>query len=112
MLFKKISSEEYHDLAEEKNVTSWDARCHLANEMQEIIRALEHLAMLAVADKNTVTRLIDAVESLMWNNVSLTAQLSDAMNLNLEMYKKININPSEEPEDKITAENAKIKGVF
>ena len=59
--------------------------------MQEIGGELNHLAVVAVADKNIITILTKKFESLTQNNVSLTAQLRYAMKLNPKMDKKLNL---------------------
>ena len=84
-IFIQVFAEEYHDLVEETKVTSGETRFYLANAMQEIGGALEHLAIVSVADKDAFTRLSEAVEALTQNNVSLTAQISNATKMNLEM---------------------------
>ena len=43
--------------------------------------------MVAVADKDVINKLTKTVEALMQTNVSLTAQLSHSINMNLEMSK-------------------------
>ena len=68
---------------EDTKVTTGDAGFHLDNAMKEIVGALEHIAMAARSDKETFTKLTEAVEQLTKNNVSLTTQLSDSMNIKL-----------------------------
>ena len=70
--FKQVFVEEYHDLVEETKVTNRDSNFHSAYSMQDIVGALEHLAMAEVANKYIVTKLIEAVEILTRNNASLT----------------------------------------
>ena len=77
-------AEEYHDLVEETKVTNGDVGFHSANAMQYIGRALEHLTMALVADKDIVTKLIEAVEAITGNNASLMTQLSDTMKKSLD----------------------------
>ena len=70
--------------------------------MQYIGEAINHIAMTAVADKDIVTKLTEAVEVLTRNNASLTTQLSNAMTINLDMAKKLNLEATQaqKPEDK------------
>ena len=70
--FKTIFAEEYHELVEETNVNTGDASFHLANAIKEIWVAIKHLSMAADDNKDIVTKLIEAVEQLKNNNVSLT----------------------------------------
>ena len=80
--------------------------------MQEIGGAIENLTLAAVTDKYVVTRLTEAVRLLTRNNTSLTAQLSNAMNMNLDMAKNPNLKPPQEPEDKIITEKSKRNAAF
>ena len=77
--FKKVFTEKYNDLAEKTKVTNRDAGFHSADEIQEIRGLLEHLAMAEVANKNIVTKLTEAVNTLTRNNTSLTKKLSDTI---------------------------------
>ena len=56
--------------------------------------------MAVVDNKDIVTNMTEAVETLMRNNASLTTQLMDAMKINLEMDKTINLEATQaqEPE--------------
>ena len=90
--FKQVFAEEYHYLVKETKVTSGDAGFHSANEMQEIGGALEHLSIAAVSNKYIVTKLTEAVEALTRKNAPLTTKLSNAMKINLDMDKKLNLN--------------------
>ena len=94
---------------EKTKVTNRDAGFHSANVMQEIRGLLEHLSMAEVANKNIVTKLTEAVETLTRNNTSLTKKLSDAMKINLEMAKNLNLKATQaqEPEDKRLKEIAR-----
>ena len=65
--------------------------------------------MAAVVDKYIFIRLSEAVESLTRNNASLTAQLTVAMRLNLDMARKLKFKPMQEPEDKRLTEKEKRK---
>ena len=49
MIFKQVFAEEYYDRVKETKVASGDASFHLANAMQYIGGALDHLTMAAVA---------------------------------------------------------------
>ena len=100
--FKQVFAEKYCDLVKETTFTSRDARFHSANSMQYIGEAINHIAMTAVADKDIVTKLTEAVEVLTRNNASLTTQLSNAMTINLDMAKKLNLEATQaqKPEDK------------
>ena len=80
--------------------------------MQEIGGALENLTLAAVTDKYVVTRLTEVVRLLTRNNTPLTAQLSNAINMNLDMAKNPNLNPPQEPEDKIITEKSKRNAAF
>ena len=51
--------------------------------------------MAAGADENIVTNLVEALETLTINNASLTTQLSNAMKINLEMSKNINLKATQ-----------------
>ena len=51
--------------------------------------------LAAGAERDIVTKLKDAVEKLTKSNASLTTQLSDAMKLNLEMDKKLNLKATQ-----------------
>ena len=64
--------------------------------MQHIGGSLYHLAMSAVTDKDTATRLSEVVEVLTHNNAYITAQLGNAIKLNLEMSKRLNLKPTQE----------------
>ena len=99
---------------EETKVTNMDDGFHSANAMQEIGGALEHLAMEAVAEKDIVTKLTEAVKTLTRNNASLTTQLRDAMKTNLDMAKTVNFKAAQaqEPEDKRLTEKARRHSVF
>ena len=89
-------AEEYHDLVEDTKVTNGDAGFHLANTMQEIGGGDLSTSLLAAgAERDIVTKLKDAVEKLTKSNASLTTQLSDAMKLNLEMDKKLNLKATQ-----------------
>ena len=63
-IYKQVFAREYHDLIEETEFTSGDARFHLVNAMQDIGGAIEHLAMEVVTDKEIVTRLTEAFKLL------------------------------------------------
>ena len=80
--------------------------------MQVIVGVIEHLDMVATADKYIVARLMEAVESLTRNNVSLMTQFRDTMKNNVDMAKKLNINPTQDPELKKLADKAKRKAEF
>ena len=60
----QVFAEYYHNLVKETKVTSGYSGFHSANAMQEIFRALEHLALMVAADKDMVTRITEAVEAL------------------------------------------------
>ena len=49
---------------------------------------------------------------MMRKNAPLTAQLSNAMRMNLEMAKKLNIKPTQEPENNRLSEKVKRKAAF
>ena len=49
---------------------------------------------------------------MMRKNAPLTAQLSNAMRMNLDMAKKLNIKPTQEPENNRLAEKVKRKAAF
>ena len=112
--FKQVFAEEYHKLVEETKVTRGDAGFQSTDAMQEIGGALEHLAMEAVAEKDIVTKLTEAVKTLTRNNASLTTQLRDAMKTNLDMAKTVNFKAAQaqEPEDKRLTEKARRHSVF
>ena len=112
--FKNIFAEEYHDLVEETKFVTGDAGFHSTNRMQQIGGALEHLAMAEGSDRYIVTNLTEAVDKLTKNNPSLTTQLIDAMKLNLEMSKKINLKSTQgqDPKVKLLACKAKRKAAF
>ena len=80
--------------------------------MQDIGGALDHLDMAEVADREIITKLTEAVKSFTQNHVPLTAQLKNAINLNLEMAKELDIKPKQEPEEKIIIEKSKRKAEF
>ena len=84
-------AEEYHDLVEDTKVTTGYSIFHSANAIQDIGGALEHLSVASGSDREIFTKLTEAVEKLTKNNASLTTRLRDTMNLNLEMYKKLNL---------------------
>ena len=65
-------------------------------------------------DKDIVTNLTEAVDQLKINSVSLIKQLINAMKLNLDMDRELNIKAtqSQDPEYKIMAEKAKRKATF
>ena len=65
--------------------------------------------MMAGADK-----LTEAVEHLKKNNAPLTTQLSDAMKINVEMAKALNLKATkgQDPEGTLLADNAKRKSAF
>ena len=79
-------------------VTNGDPGFHSANAIQEIGGALKHLHMAAVANKDIVTNMAEAVEALTIKNASLTTKLSDAMKTNLEMSKNIHIKATQTQE--------------
>ena len=95
-------------------VTTVGAGFHSANSMQEMERALNHLAITVGADRDIVTNLVKEVEQPTKNNVPLMTQLSDVININLEMAKKINLKATQEqnPKFNILAEKVKIKASF
>ena len=68
--------------------------------MQDIGGALDNLALEVDFNKDVVTKLTEAVEALTRNNSSHTTQLSDAMKINLEMAKKLNLKATQNSEDK------------
>ena len=47
------------------------------------------------ANKDIVTKLKEAAETIKINNESLTTKLSDAMKINLEMSKKLNLKATQ-----------------
>ena len=98
----------------ENKVINRDADFHSTNVMQDIVGSINHLAMAALADKDIVANLTEAVETLTINNASLTTQLRGAMKINLEMAKKLNINATQaqDPEYTSLAEKASKKSVF
>ena len=98
--FKQVFAEEYHELVEETKVTSGDDRFYLANDIQDIGRALEHLSMASVEDKYIVTNITKAAKLLTRKNASLTAQLSNTINPKLDISKKLNIKPTQDLEEK------------
>ena len=71
--------EQYHDLVEETKVTSRDFGFHSSKVMQDILGVTKHLVMAAVADKDILMKLTEAVKSLTLNNVSLITQWSNTM---------------------------------
>ena len=93
--FKQFFVEEYHYLVEENKVINRDANFHSTNVMQEIVGSINHLAMAAVANKDIVANLTEAVETLTTKNASLMMQLSNAMKINLEMSKNINLKATQ-----------------
>ena len=74
--------------------------------MQEIGRVLKRLTLAAETDKDIVAKLTEAVEAMTCNNVSLTTQLRNAMKINLEMAKKLNLKATKNPEYKKMADKA------
>ena len=80
--------------------------------MQEIGRVLKRLTLAAETDKDIVAKLTEAVEAMTCNNVSLTTQLRNAMKINLEMAKKLNLKAIQTPEDKQMVDKAKRKAAF
>ena len=70
--------------------------------------------MAAGSDKDIVTKLREALEQLTKKNASIKTQLSDAMKLNLEMCKKLNLKftQGQYHEVKILVDNAKKKASF
>ena len=48
----------------------------------------------------------------MRNNAFLTTQLSDAMQFNLDMDKKLNLNPTQYPKENKLADKEKIKAAL
>ena len=99
---------------EDTKVANGDAVFHSVNSMQDIGGSLDPIAMAFGADKDIVTKLTEAVETLTINNASLTTQLRGAMKINLEMAKKLNINATQaqDPEYTSLAEKASKKSVF
>ena len=71
-IFKQVLAKDYHDLLEETKVASGEAGFHLSNEIQDIGEALDHLAMVEMANKDIVSRLTEAVKVLTRINASLT----------------------------------------
>ena len=112
--FKQVFVEEYHDLVEETKVTNGDASFQSASPMQDIRGALEHLTMAVVADKDIVTKMKEAVETLTRNDASLRTQLRNAMKMNLDMVKELNLKATQaqEPEDKRLKELARKSAAF
>ena len=55
---------------------------------------------------------MEAVEAFTRENVSLMTKLRDAININAEMANKINIKPTQDPEEKKLADKAKRKVAF
>ena len=96
----------------EKKFTSGEYRFHSANEMQYIEEVLEHLIMAATAGKDIVSRLMEAVEALTQNNVSLATQLSNTMKINLDMAEKIKLKPTQEPKENKLEDKGKRKEAF
>ena len=70
--------------------------------------------MSAEAEKDIITNLTEAVETLTRNNVSLMKQLRDAMKINPEMAKKLNLNAAQaqEPENKRLVEKERKNAAF
>ena len=80
--------------------------------MQEIGGALEHLDLAAEAEKDIITQITEAVETLTRNSMSLTTKLSDALNINLEMAKKLNLKAIHTPEDTQMVDTSNRKTAF
>ena len=55
-IFKKVFAEAFQDLVEETKVTNGDVVFHLADVMQDIKGALDHLAMETTANKDIILR--------------------------------------------------------
>ena len=105
-------TEEYHNLVEKTKVTSGESGFYSENAIQEIGGALEKIALVTVADKDIFMKLTEAVKALTCNNEPLTTQLSDAMKINIDMAKNLNLKTAQDPKDKRLAEKAKRKAVF
>ena len=100
---------------EETKVTTGDAGFRSANAVQEIRGGvLKHIATAAGADRYILNKVTEVVEKLTKNNASLTTQLSNAMKLNIEIAKRINIKYTQGQylEVKILVEKEKIKAAF
>ena len=80
--------------------------------MQEIGGYLNYLTLITEANKDIVSKLMEAAKTLMRNNASLTTQLSDTMKINPEMAKKINFNAIHNPEYKQMLNKVKRKATF
>ena len=59
--------------------------------MKELDGAIEHFDLEMAADKYIVTMLTKAMKPSTKNNAALTSQLNDALHLNIDMAKKINV---------------------
>ena len=75
---------------------------------------LKHLAMESGDYKDIITNLTEGVEQLPINYASLTTKLRDAMKLNLEMAKKLNLKATQaqDHEEKIFVEKVRKIGRF
>ena len=69
-----------------------------SNQLKQFNRlggALEHFTMAEVADKDIVSKITGTVKTLTLNIASLTAQLINAMKLNVKMANNKNFNPTQ-----------------
>ena len=99
---------------EETKVANGDAGFHSVNSMQDIGGSLDPIAMAFGADKDIVTKLTEAVEQLKKHNASLTTQIIDAININLEIAKNLILKATKGKyhEVKILADKANINAAF
>ena len=84
----------------------------MANETQDIVGTLDHLAMTAISEKDVASRLTEAFEALTQNNEPPTTQLSDAMKNNLDMTKKLKLKPTKDPEEMKLADKSNRKAAL
>ena len=68
--------------------------------------------MVETVDKDIFATLTEAVEALTQKNASLTTQLSNATKINVDMAKKLSINPTQEPKEKKPADKVNRKAAL
>jgi len=84
--FKTHFAIEYHELKEQEKTTTMGQGYHNANLVQQdhnedalLLESLQHLALAATTDKQTIAQLVESNAKLTENVSTLTAQLAQAL---------------------------------
>ena len=81
-----IFANEYHEMKEQENTTAMGQGYHTANLVQQdviddslLIEPLQHLALAATTDEQTIAQLVEANAKLTESVTTLTAQLTQTL---------------------------------